>query len=226
MNIINETRLGVWRKQPESFNEEALIDGDGTLAPSTGECKEGMDFSYNGTWGYHPLVISLANTQEPLFMVNRSGNRPSHEGAAAYFDQAIELCRKGGFQRITLRGDTDFSQTGFLDGSPSTCCGTVCRALDCVRADDPILNAEAELAQAEADRREGPTIRLRSDHRLFLARPRPTAPRDSVWSEMRATSARRSAILTECVGFPVIGIRRGATRSSRGPRGASARGPR
>ncbi len=49
-------------------------------------------------------------------MVNRSGNRPSHEGAAAYFHQAIELCRKAGFQRITLRGDTDFSQTRFLDG--------------------------------------------------------------------------------------------------------------
>ncbi len=116
MDIINETRLGIWRQQPEPFFEEALIDGDGTLAPSTGECKEGMDFSYKGTWGYHPLLISLANTQEPLFIVNRSGNRPSHEGAAAYFDRAIELCCKAGFQRITLRGDTDFSQTRFLDG--------------------------------------------------------------------------------------------------------------
>ncbi len=116
MDIINETRLDVWRQQPEEFFEEALIDGDGTLAPSTGECKEGMDFSYKGTWGYHPLVISLANTQEPLFLVNRSGNRHSNEGAASRFDQAIELCRKAGFQRITLRGDTDFSQTRFLDG--------------------------------------------------------------------------------------------------------------
>ncbi len=38
--------------------------------------------------GYHPLLVSLANTGEPLFLVNRSGNRPSSEGAAARFDQA------------------------------------------------------------------------------------------------------------------------------------------
>jgi hypothetical protein len=115
MRVINEARLQVWRKQPTEFFEEAIIEGDGTTAPTTGECKEGMDISYNGTWGYHPLVISLANTQEPLFLVNRSGNRPSHEGAAVQFDRAVELCRQAGFRKIKMRGDTDFSQTRHLD---------------------------------------------------------------------------------------------------------------
>jgi len=32
------------------------------------------------------LVVSLANTGEPLLLVNRSGNRPSAEGAAERFD--------------------------------------------------------------------------------------------------------------------------------------------
>jgi hypothetical protein len=111
MDAINEARLRVWAQQPAAFFEEAIIEGDGTQVESGGECKQGMDFNYKGSWGYHPLVISLANTQEPLFLVNRSGNRPSHEGAATRFDQAIELCRKAGFRNITLRGDTDFSQT-------------------------------------------------------------------------------------------------------------------
>jgi Transposase DDE domain group 1 len=66
-------------------------------------------------WGYHPLVVSLANTQEPLFLINRRGNRPSAEGAAERFDQARTLCRDAGFRRITFRGDTDFSQTRHLD---------------------------------------------------------------------------------------------------------------
>ena len=112
---INETRVRVWRAQPDAFFEEAVIDADGTLVETTGQCKEGMDIAYNGVWGYHPLLVSLANTREPLYLVNRSGNRPSAEGAAARFDQARALCADAGFRRITFRGDTDFTQTRHLD---------------------------------------------------------------------------------------------------------------
>ncbi len=112
---INETRVRVWQAQRPEFFHEAIIDADGTLAETTGQCKDGMDIAYNGVWGYHPLVVSLANTQEPLYLVNRSGSRPSAEGAAERFDQAQALCRQAGFQRVTFRGDTDFSQTEHLD---------------------------------------------------------------------------------------------------------------
>jgi hypothetical protein len=74
-----------------------------------------MDIAYNGTWGFHPLVVSLAETGEVLAIVNRSGNRPSHEGAAACADRAIALSLGAGFKRVLLRGDTDFSQTVHLD---------------------------------------------------------------------------------------------------------------
>lgn len=115
-SALNEVRLDAWRQQPRSFFEEtARIDGDGSLVQTYGECKEGMALSYKNVWGYHPLVISLANTQEPLFLVNRGGNRPSSEGAAPYYDRAIALCREAGFGDILLRGDTDFSQTQHLD---------------------------------------------------------------------------------------------------------------
>jgi hypothetical protein len=115
MEAINEARLRVWRRQGKKFFREAVIDGDGTIAETSGECKQGMDIAYNGRWGYHPLVISLASTGEPLYLVNRSGNRPSSEGAAGYFDRAIRLCRRAGFRKVRLRGDSDFSQTEFLD---------------------------------------------------------------------------------------------------------------
>jgi len=115
LDIFNDVRQKVWACQPKAFFEQATIDMDGVLVETTGECKEGIDISYKGTWGYHPLIVSLANTNEVLSIINRSGNRPSHEGAAAEADRAIDVCFGGGFEQVLLRGDTDFSQTAHLD---------------------------------------------------------------------------------------------------------------
>lgn len=114
--VINDIRVAVWQKQPESFrNRTAVLDADGTFVPTTGECKEGMNINYKGGWGYHVLMVSLANTGEPLWLLNRPGNRPSHEGAPGLFDESIELMRRAGFEDILLRGDTDFSLTRHFD---------------------------------------------------------------------------------------------------------------
>jgi hypothetical protein len=115
LDIFDDTRIKVWARQPDAFFAQAIIDMDGTLVATSGECKQGMDIAYDGTWGYHPLVLSLANTGEVLSVVNRPGNRPSHEGAAAQVDRALAVCWRGGFRRVLLRGDTDFSQTEHLD---------------------------------------------------------------------------------------------------------------
>jgi hypothetical protein len=114
MRTINDVRIGVWQRSGVARGT-ARIDADGSIVPTTGECKEGMDLSFKGVWGYHPLLVSLANTAEPLFIVNRSGNRPSHEGAPHALDEAITLCRRAGFDDVLLRGDTDFTMTRYLD---------------------------------------------------------------------------------------------------------------
>jgi len=115
-DIYDAVRIRLWQQQPVDFFAQARIDVDGTLVPTTGACKQGMDIAYDGTWGYHPLIVSLANTREVLRIVNRPGNRPSHEGAAGVLDQAIATCRRAGFRKILLRGDGDFSQTKHLAG--------------------------------------------------------------------------------------------------------------
>ena len=115
LDTLNGVRRRVSAQQPPEFFDQAILDADGTLVATAGECKQGIDLSYNGIWGYHPLILSLANTGEPLYLVNRSGNRPSHEHADIYFDKAIHLCREAGFRRIILRGDTAFTQTKHLD---------------------------------------------------------------------------------------------------------------
>ena len=111
---INRTRVRVWQEQPKGFLAEAFLDVDGTIAPTLGECKGGMALSYKGIWGYHPLVVSLANTKEVLYLVNRPGNVVSHEDSVRWIDKAIALVKPWAGQ-ITLRGDTDFTHTAQLD---------------------------------------------------------------------------------------------------------------
>jgi hypothetical protein len=115
-DAINEARINVWRRQPKSFFEEAIVDLDGSIAPTGGECKQGIDINYKKLWSYHPLAVSLSNTKEILFVKNREGNRQSHDGASVYVDKCIALLQKAGFKKIRFRGDTDFTQTRFLDG--------------------------------------------------------------------------------------------------------------
>jgi hypothetical protein len=111
---IHRARRVVWRVQPPGFLQEAFIDADGTIAPTWGECKAGIGLSYKGIWGYGPLLVSLANTGEVLYLVNRPGNVPSHTDSVGWIDRAVELVRPfAGL--VTLRGDTDFSHTGELD---------------------------------------------------------------------------------------------------------------
>jgi hypothetical protein len=112
---INDARLRVWSLQPTTFFDHAIVDVDGTLIEAS-SCTQGADFNYKKGFGFQSLAVTLANTQEILFLENRPGSRPSHEGASALLDKAAALVERAGFRRTTFRGDTDFSQTAFLDG--------------------------------------------------------------------------------------------------------------
>lgn len=117
MEAVNQARSSVWRLQPKSQRQLARIDVDGTIVETDARCKERMDMAYDGRWGFGPLIVSLANTQEVLYSVNRPASRPSHEGAPEWIDKAIDWALHGaGFDRVRLRGDTDFSLTRCFDG--------------------------------------------------------------------------------------------------------------
>jgi hypothetical protein len=100
--------------QPEGFLKEAFIDVDGMITETGGECKQGIGLSYKGIWGYAPLVVSLANTKEVLYLVNRPGNAASHSGSVPWIDRAVELVLQVA-ETVTIRGDTDFTNSAQLD---------------------------------------------------------------------------------------------------------------
>ena len=113
---INRVRLRAWATQgPEFFSQTARIDADASVVPTDATTKQGMEIAYNGIWGYSALLVSLANTKEPLSLGLLGANRPSHEGVVPRYDAAISLCRSAGFSDILLRGDTDFALTANFD---------------------------------------------------------------------------------------------------------------
>jgi len=114
MEALNVTRQHVWKVQPPGWLAHAFLDTDGTIAPTLGECKSGMAMSYKGIWGYAPLIVSLANTREVLYLVNRPGNAVSHQDCVPWMDRAIDLIRPYAGE-ITLRGDSDFTLSAELD---------------------------------------------------------------------------------------------------------------
>ena len=51
MEAKNTVRQRIWQQQPQVFKKEAVVNVDGTISETYGECKFGMDISYNGKWG-------------------------------------------------------------------------------------------------------------------------------------------------------------------------------
>lgn len=112
---IDVGQEGVWRRRyGRRKASRVIVDLDSHVRPVYGDQKEGADFSYQGSLAYHPLVISLAETQECLRLINRPGNTPSAEGAEAHLEQLFPwLLRR--FRQVVVRGDAAFCNQKIFD---------------------------------------------------------------------------------------------------------------
>jgi len=174
MECINECRLKVWKQQKRRYRNYGVIDVDGTIAAITGECKQGMDISYKGVWGYDPLVITLANTREHLYLVNRPGNAVSHQHAVRWMDKAARLVIKG-YKRVCLRGDTDFALTAQFDRWTE-------RGVDFVFGVNAMRNL-VELAQSLDESRWRPMVRKAKYEVKTSPRKRPQNVKEAIVRE-------------------------------------------
>lgn len=110
--VNDELQEHVWRKlsrreRRRRKREWAVIDIDSHIKELCGVQKQGADFSYNGKWSYHPLLVSLASTGECLAIRNRPGNVQSSDGADQVVAEVLpRLCEH--FDQVLVRGDSAF----------------------------------------------------------------------------------------------------------------------
>lgn len=113
--ICDDLHRAGWRKRYGRRKQAlALVDLDSHVHHVYGDQKEGADFTYKGGFGYHPLVISIAGTQECLRIVNRPGNVVSADGAPEALDDVAPLVKER-FRRAIVRGDSAFAQQPIYD---------------------------------------------------------------------------------------------------------------
>ena len=105
---IDQGQEAVWRRRyGRKKAARALVDLDSHVHPVYGDQKEGADFSYKGSLAYHPLVISLAETQECLRLINRPGNTASAEDSEKHLDELFPMLLRR-FRQVIIRGDSAF----------------------------------------------------------------------------------------------------------------------
>jgi Transposase DDE domain group 1 len=115
MEVENDITVEVWKNtRRRGDSDHGIIDVDGTIQETYGECKEGMDMSYKGKWGFSPLIITEATSGAHLYLVNRSGNKLSQEGSGEWIDKSIDVVKRA-FKKTYLRGDSAFSLTRKFD---------------------------------------------------------------------------------------------------------------
>lgn len=112
---IDEAQERAWKRRYGNRRcALGIVDLDSHVRHVYGNQKEGADFTYKGGFGYHPLVISLAETQECLRLVNRSGNKTSAEGAADELAGLVPLLARR-FEKVLVRGDSAFARQDIFD---------------------------------------------------------------------------------------------------------------
>lgn len=113
--LTDDTHRMVWKKRYGGKKQDlGIVDIDSHVHHVYGDQKEGADFTYKGGFGYHPLVISLAATQECLRLVNRPGNVTSADGAAEQIKSVVALLQSR-FRKILVRGDSAFARQDIYD---------------------------------------------------------------------------------------------------------------
>jgi hypothetical protein len=85
------------------------IDPDSTVCEVHGYHKQGADYGYTYTLGYHLLLATRADTGEVLHARQRTGRANTARGTARFVEElAARVRRAGATGELTMRADSGF----------------------------------------------------------------------------------------------------------------------
>jgi len=114
--VFDEALRGAWAAGAGPGDGPIAIDVDSTICETYGFAKQGARFGHTKVRGYHPLLASLAGSEEVLGVRLRGGNANSARGAASFLTTVFNRVRRAGAGGpIVLRADSGFYNHNVTD---------------------------------------------------------------------------------------------------------------
>lgn len=97
------------------LDSDLTLDLDSTICRAYGTAKQGVRFGYTGVRGLHPLLATLADTDEVVHSRMRGGNAGAARGAGSFTRETIARVRDAGATgALTIRADSAFYGRPFV----------------------------------------------------------------------------------------------------------------
>ncbi len=107
--VLDESIRRAWQAGAGPGESPVTVDVDSTICETYGLAKQGARFGHTKVRGYHPLLATLAGTDEVVGARLRGGNAHTARGAAGFLTQVFNRLRRAGAAGpMVLRADSGF----------------------------------------------------------------------------------------------------------------------
>jgi hypothetical protein len=107
--VLDESIRRSWAAGAGPGQGPVTLDVDSTICETYGLQKQGARFGYTSRRGYHPLLATVAGTEEVVGVRLRGGNAHTGRGVAGFLTQVFNRVRRAGATGpMVLRADSGF----------------------------------------------------------------------------------------------------------------------
>jgi len=107
--VLDESIRRAWVAGAGPGDGPVTLDVDSTICETYGLAKQGARFGHTKVRGFHPLIATVAGTDEVIGARLRGGNAHTGRGAAGFVTQVFNRARRAGATgTMVLRADSGF----------------------------------------------------------------------------------------------------------------------